>query len=210
MQGCRPLSPQEARALAGSFYGRYALRNRALVVLGIQTGYRISELLSLRVRDVQVDGQVTRSVSVQRRSMKKQLAGRRVPLQAGTRAALGSWIRALYQLGYVAPDSYLFQSASGGNRPISRSQAWRIIKGAVRRLGIPDPVATHSLRKTFANRVYEHFLERQAQGHPVDAFRLTSKALGHRAITSTDKYLSFREADLDQAIEHIWGETGTP
>ena len=37
-------------------------------------------------------------------------------------------------------------------------------------------------------------------GEAIDPFRLTSKALGHKNITSTDSYLSFMEADIDDAI----------
>ena len=37
-------------------------------------------------------------------------------------------------------------------------------------------------------------------GEAVDPFCLTSKALGHRSLTSTDGYLSFLEADIAAAI----------
>lgn len=47
------------------------------------------------------------------------------------------------------------------------------------------------MRTTFADRVYE------ALGH--DIFR-TQKALGHRNINSTVQYLSFKEADIENAI----------
>jgi hypothetical protein len=56
------------------------------------------------------------------------------------------------------------------------------------------------MRKTFANHIYEHLCQRRAAGEAVDPFRLTSKALGHRSLTSTDGYLSFLEADIDAAI----------
>jgi excisionase family DNA binding protein len=56
-------------------------------------------------------------------------------------------------------------------------------------------VATHSMRKTFADRVYE------ALGR--DIFR-TQKALGHRNINSTVQYLSFKEQDIEAAILGMW------
>ena len=66
--------------------------------------------------------------------------------------------------------------------------------------GFTGTVATHSMRKTFANKVYQHLCQRRAAGEAIDPFRLTSKALGHRNINSTDQYLSFLEADIDHAI----------
>jgi site-specific recombinase XerD len=45
-----------------AFRGIYAARDRALFLLGVKTGYRISELLSLRVGDVWQQGSIARSV----------------------------------------------------------------------------------------------------------------------------------------------------
>ena len=52
MKGSRPLSQAEIEAVARSFSGVYAQRNRALFLLGIYTGMRISELLALNVGDI--------------------------------------------------------------------------------------------------------------------------------------------------------------
>jgi integrase len=52
MQGCRPLSEEEISQVTQAFDGPFALRNQALLLLDVRTGYRISELLSLRVGDV--------------------------------------------------------------------------------------------------------------------------------------------------------------
>ena len=56
------------------------------------------------------------------------------------------------------------------------------------------------MRKTFANHVYRQLCQRRAAGEAIDPLRMTSKALGHRSITSTDGYLSFLEADIEAAI----------
>ena len=52
MKGCRPLDKNELSRLKTAFTGRMAVRNKALFFLGVNTGFRISELLSLRLRDV--------------------------------------------------------------------------------------------------------------------------------------------------------------
>jgi integrase len=52
MKGARHLSREEIQNLAQSFYGEYQVRNRALFILGLNIGTRISELLSLNAGDV--------------------------------------------------------------------------------------------------------------------------------------------------------------
>jgi integrase len=58
MKGCRPLTDTEITEVLQSFAGRYALRDKALFVLGLLSGFRISELLSLRVQDVYRHGRL--------------------------------------------------------------------------------------------------------------------------------------------------------
>ena len=53
MKGTRPLDNQEIRLVSACFDGNpFAARNRGLFMLGVSTGGRISELLSLTIGDV--------------------------------------------------------------------------------------------------------------------------------------------------------------
>ena len=56
MKGTRPLDNDEIRRVSASFTGTYEVRNRGLFVLGVSTGGRISELLSLCISDVWQNG----------------------------------------------------------------------------------------------------------------------------------------------------------
>jgi len=49
MIGCPALSPKQLRLTLKNLNGQHALRNRALVMLGVRSGLRISELLALKV-----------------------------------------------------------------------------------------------------------------------------------------------------------------
>ena len=49
MKGTRPLGNSEIRLVSACFTGTFDARNRGLFMLGVSTGERISELLSLRV-----------------------------------------------------------------------------------------------------------------------------------------------------------------
>ena len=42
MKGCRPLSDEEITVVSRSFGGTYAARDRALFILGLKSGFRIS------------------------------------------------------------------------------------------------------------------------------------------------------------------------
>jgi integrase len=200
MKGCRPLTEAEVALLRQSFGGRYARRDQALFLLGVKSGFRISELLSLRVSDVWRGQQAVERVTVPRRHMKRQTEGRTVLLHPEARAALAAWLADLQAAGPCAAATYVFQSRKGSNRPISRRQALRILREVYQANELTGPLGTHTMRKTFANQVYRYLCQRRAAGEPIDPFRMTSKALGHRSITSTDGYLSFLEADIDEAI----------
>ena len=52
MKGTRPLDNDEIRLVSACFDGTFEVRNRGLFMLGVSTGGRISELLSLRIGDV--------------------------------------------------------------------------------------------------------------------------------------------------------------
>ncbi len=201
MKGCRPLTDAEVSLIAKSFGGTFAKRNKALFVVGHRTGFRISELLSLRVGDVLQHGKILDQISVQRRYMKGgkagKTSGRTVPLHPEARAALSVWLEALTKMkGTLDPQTPVFCSrvkdpTTGLKRAISREQAWRILKEAFNANELQGKLGTHVMRKTFCNRVYEK-LNR-------DLVKV-QRAMGHANINSTVAYLSFREEDIAAAI----------
>ena len=56
MKGTRPLDNDEIRRVSACFTGTFEARNRGLFMLGVSTGGRISELLSLQLGDVYQNG----------------------------------------------------------------------------------------------------------------------------------------------------------
>ena len=52
MKGTRPLDNNEIRLVSACFTGTFEARNRGLFMLGVSTGGRISELLSLTIGDL--------------------------------------------------------------------------------------------------------------------------------------------------------------
>ena len=191
MKGCRPLSVDEIQLVSDSFYGTYALRDRALFLLGIFSGFRISEMLSLRVQDVLQHGSLVSRVAVARRAMKGRRESRSVVLHPKAQEALRPWLEALETGGHLDPETFLFRSREGDNRAISRVQAHGILREAFEANQLQGKLATHSMRKSFANRAYE------ISGR--DLLR-TAKALGHKSVDSTISYLSFKQEEIDDLV----------
>lgn len=190
MKGSRPLTNQEIEGVLSAFTGRYANRDRALFTLGIKTGFRIGELISLRLGDVLHGTSIADRVSVRRCNMKGKIEGRTVVLNPEAKEALATWANELRQRGY-SNETFLFKSRKGSNQHISRHQAWKVLDRIFDQLELSGTLGTHSMRKTFCDRVFEKLGR--------DLLK-TQKALGHRNINSTVSYLSFKTEEIDQAI----------
>jgi integrase len=191
MQGCRALTADEVVRVSQAFRGTYAARDRALFVLGIKTGFPISELLSLRVDDVWQYGRFVDHVAVQRRHMKQKRESRSVIVHPDARAAMAAWLMELQCIGDVTPETMLFPSREGLNRALRRGQVGHIQRQAYVACGLIGKLSTHSMRKTFGETVYEK------SGR--DLLR-TQRAMGHKSPTSTVAYLHSDERDIDALI----------
>lgn len=175
MIGAKPLSDIEIELILSSLTSN---RNRCLVLTGIRTGFRISELLSITVQDVVQYEKVMDSITIKRSKMKGKHQSRSVVLHDQVKQALMAM-----SVLTMKPEDKLF--------PISRMQASRILKEAVQKAKIEGRVSTHSMRKTFAKKIYEK-LDHDLVG--------TQKALGHASMNSTVSYLSFAQETIDDAI----------
>ena len=80
MKGTRPLNNDEIRRVAAAFTGMYEVRNRGLFMLGVSTGGRISELLSLRIGDVYQNGTAVTDLLFDRSIVKGGETSRAVPV----------------------------------------------------------------------------------------------------------------------------------
>ena len=187
MNGARALTEDECLRIKAVL----APRDRCLFVLGIRTGFRISELLSLNIRDV-YDLQsfsVLNSVHLKKRNTKGKQAGRTVPMHPESVTAILAWLESHPN---PLPDSPLFQSI-GGNR-LTKWDGWFILKKALTRASIRgEQVSTHSMRKTFAERMNEQF-----KGN---IYKL-KEAMGHASITSTEKYIDVDSKEIWNAIKN--------
>lgn len=194
MKGCRPLTRREVKSLINS---ASSIRDIALITLGFCTGFRISELLSLQLADIiDVKGRIYDCVSVKAANMKTGI-GRTVRLNSDATKALSKLASARLKTGALLSEPLFIsrKSNDGELRAISRVQAWRVIQVLCELADVVSKgVGTHSLRKTFAARIYEAVKGELGK---------VQIALGHANIGSTISYLSFNQTDIDAAILRI-------
>jgi integrase len=191
--GCRPLSDDEYELILHAFEGKYVLRDQAFFDLGIRTGFRISELLAVKVGDIFRDGRMLSTLTVKKSWMKGGKADQTMALHPSASKRLHDWIVAA---GFVSPEMAarpLF-SRQLTARSLSRLQARSILKCAASRAGVnTDRIASHSMRKTFARNIWEPpFVDK-------DMAKM-ARLLGHANRSNTLRYIEFLDGSLDQAV----------
>ncbi|PYP53503.1 MAG: site-specific tyrosine recombinase XerD [Gemmatimonadetes bacterium] len=147
-----------------------AFRDRAMLELAYGAGLRVSEWISLSVRDVMLQDHLVRVFG-------KGAKERLVPIGRRAIAAIAVYLRELRpSLEKGEGKGILFLNARG--QPLSRMGAWKILRKYVKQAGITKPVSPHTLRHSFAT----HLLEGGAD------LRAVQEMLGHVDISTTQIY----------------------
>ena len=189
MKGCRPLCHDEKKRL--NQVTKEPNRDNLLVSLGLATGFRISELLSLQIKDVMApNGKIMSFISLQARNTKNR-QGRSQILNHQVKGTLKEWCRALLKRGATL-ESFIFvgRESRRFSKPITRQRGWQIVKGLFAKAGIFGQTGCHTLRKTFAKKLKD-------SGLPLEEIK---DALGHVSISSTISYLSFDRDNMHNMI----------
>ncbi len=201
MSGRKPLLEKDEPRVSASLT-EFPLRDQALITFGLNTGFRVTELLAITIGQVWESGHVKPQVKVTRAKLKgghgcrrKAITSRSVPLNATVAAVLEQYLFARFGSGEPDPNLPLFPSRHAG-RGLSRWQANRIVHAVFEKagLGSAECYGTHSLRKTFCRKVYA------ATGHDIN---LTRAVMGHSSIGTTQKYLHVDEAEMVAAVQAI-------
>ena len=193
MKGTRPLSNAEIRKVAACFSGTFATRNRGLFILGVSTGGRISELLSLKVGAVWQNGKPVSDLLFDKSVVKGGEVSRAVPVNINGRSAIEGLIDwHVERYGNIDVEGALFPSRQGSGA-MDRRMAHRVLKTAFEAAGLNGKLATHSMRKSFAQRLYEQ---------TSDIFAV-QEMLGHKNVATTQRYLGVNYASVRDAVEKM-------
>ncbi len=193
MKGTRPLDNAEIRKVSAAFDGTFAIRNRSLFMLGVSVGGRISELIALKVNDVWQNRKPVSDLLFDRNIVKGGEVSRAVPVNTDGQQAIAdliAWQLELY--GNADPTRPLFPSRKGqGLKAMSRIAAHDALKDAFETAGLNGKLGTHSLRKSYAQRLYEHTNDIYA----------VQEMLGHKSVVTTQRYLGVNYANVRDASE---------
>lgn len=149
------------------------VRDWAMLELMYATGIRISEAVTLRLRDLDLDEQLVR---VRGKGSKERI----VPFGRAALEALTRYLHdsrpLLAQARRQGGDGTVFLGRRG--RPLTRKGAWDIVRRQVAAAGVQKRVTPHTLRHTFAT----HLLQGGAD------IAAVQEMLGHADISTTQIY----------------------
>lgn len=164
-------------------------RNYTMIVMGLNTAFRIGDLLRLQWRDVYdvSAGRLRAHICSREQKTGKE---RMVPINAAEKLALTNYhVICRHNL----PDDYLFPSLRNKAQPISRYQAYRIVKEAAVESGLAEHISCHSLRKTFGYHAWK-------QGTPP---AMLMDLYNHSSYRVTKRYLGIEQDERDDVYMHI-------
>ncbi|MBA7652335.1 Tyrosine recombinase XerD [subsurface metagenome] len=177
------------------------LRDALLVRIPWRTGIRVSELIGIRIQDIDFDNRaIVIKVQKMRKKDGKTIERRRViPIDQGTLALVREYLSWRQRFPYQG--DLLF--------PITRQRVDQIFWRLGRRAGITrvgDPTISqhtklhpHHLRHSFAI----HCVKR---GMTIERLQ---KILGHSSPTTTSVYLQYSLRDLHEDYDKVWEEDET-
>lgn len=151
-------------------------RNYFLFVLGINTGLRISDLLTLKVGDVRERSHII--ITEQKTGKLK-------------RFKINSELQQHISEFTISKDSaeYLFKSRRGTHR-IHRVQAWKILNAAAKEVGLVE-IGTHTLRKTFGYHFYQKYKD----------IAVLQQIFNHSSPAVTMRYIGINQDIIDEAVD---------
>ena len=174
------LTKAEVRALlrAAKRSKRYAARNHAMILLAYRHGFRASELVELRIGDVDLRAG---TIYWRRRKGSKSSVHpmKRDEIRAVERVLRDREVRGM---------DYLFCSERGAR--LTRNGFWRVVSEAGKRAGLPMKTYTHQLRHATG-----YYLANKGCD-----LRLIQEYLGHKQIQNTLRYTALNA----KRFEGLW------
>lgn len=163
-------------------------RNYLLIIMGLNSALRISDILHLTYGDF-FDYQKKKWKS--HLTLKEQKTGKTNCIYINREIHDALQRHSGYKEHF--PTDYLFASRMHSEQPLSRFQAYRIIKEAASYAGMPEYVSCHSLRKTFGYHAWKQGVS------PV----MLMSIYNHSSYQITKRYLCIDQDDKDEVFLKI-------
>lgn len=165
----------------GSRTDRHDERMFLLFELGIHTGLRISDLIRLRVENVNGE-----SICAIEKKTRKET---RIPLNATIRAIIQDRTREMDEKALLFPS--IRQDGDGNPRPITTRSAYNDMRIIARRYGLRGKIGCHTLRKTFG---YWHYRQNKD-------LELLRQWFNHASTSVTLRYIGMDDETKRKSVE---------
>lgn len=165
-------------------------RNFALLVVGINTAYRASELLSMRLGQVRHLQPGDRLEVKQKKTKKYRAVTMNKACYDSIRSLLEHLDRKALRakdLSWIDDDAYLFAGRQP-NRPLSVPTLNNLVKDWCRKINLKGNYGSHTLRKTWG------YMQRTKQDTPIP---LLMQAFGHASQQQTLSYLCIQDEEIE-------------
>ncbi len=158
------------------------IRDKAMLELLYATGIRVTELITLKVSDINLKlGYIV---------CKDTSKERVIPFGKEAKKALSRYLEGVRDAMIDDPKSiYLFANCSG--KPMSRQGFWKLIKAYAGKAGIKADITPHTLRHSFA----AHLVENGAD------LRSVQEMLGHSDISTTQVYANMQHNRIRETYD---------
>ena len=177
IKNVQPLrTPAEIEDMKWALEKYCSQRDRFMFVFGINTGLRVSDIVKLKVKDVRGKTHIMIKETKTRKT-------KRFSLFAHLRQEIEQYIRGMHD------DDYLFPSRKG-NRPISTTQAYRVLVKAGEMLG-RDDIGTHTMRKSFGYAYYRKTKD----------IAFLQEIFNHSSPQITKRYIGIIQEEIDKSLE---------
>ena len=150
------------------------IKHKALIMIIYSAGLRLSEVLNLRITDID---------SKRMQVFVRQAKGRKdryTLLSKKTLSVLRQYIKELH------PKKWLFEGAKGGQ--YSESSVHSVVSEAYKRAGVKKKVSVHTLRHCFGTHLLENGTD----------LRYIQALMGHSSIKTTEIYTHITTKGFDQ------------
>ena len=195
MNTAQPIRNKEDLAHIKEYYkmSRPNSRNYLLIIIGLNTALRVSDIIQLKWQDVY---NLSTDSCREHITLLEQKTGKKSSIFLNNKviSAIREYKQDLDNCKVsVLPEDYLFSSYGHGNTHISRVQAFRIVKQAAQACGIEGVISCHSLRKTFGYYAWKQGVQ------PV----MLMNIFNHSSFQITQRYLGIEQDDRDQIFRDI-------
>jgi site-specific recombinase XerD len=177
------LSPEEVERLLDAAPG---LKHKAALSVAYGAGLRVSEVVTLKVGDIDSERMVIR---VEQGKGRKD---RYVMLSPTLLGVLRAWWREAKVRGKMLPHGWLFPGQDPVN-PLSARQLNRACHAAAEAAGITKRISPHTLRHSFATHLLEH----------KEDIRVIQVLLGHKKLETTALYAQVATRTLSEVTSPL-------